>query len=147
MHPFAETAPEITTATVKQVAEIVKTFKKRVDGQEFSAAAYSILASKDAAYLLIYLEQEFVRKLPKQCIFTTPSGHSRFHLRFPRMYVRICSKFQPQHTQLTFHTCCVKWWCARVASRMARRLNHDAHPQKKRRTKFKRTVVHSKLRK
>jgi hypothetical protein len=109
MHPFAETAPEITTATVKQVAEIVKTFKKRVDGQEFSAAAYSILASKDAAYLLIYLEQEFVRKLPKQCIFTTPSGHSRFHLRFPRMYVRICSKFQP-HT--TFHTC-VKWCASR----------------------------------
>jgi hypothetical protein len=39
MHPFAETAPEFTTATVKQVAEIVKHSKKRVDGQEFSAAA------------------------------------------------------------------------------------------------------------
>jgi hypothetical protein len=29
MHSFAETAPEITTATVKQVAEIVKTFQKK----------------------------------------------------------------------------------------------------------------------
>jgi hypothetical protein len=29
MHSFAETAPEITTATVKQVAEIVKTLKKK----------------------------------------------------------------------------------------------------------------------
>jgi hypothetical protein len=28
MHPFAKTAPEITTATAKQVAEIVKHSKK-----------------------------------------------------------------------------------------------------------------------
>jgi hypothetical protein len=35
MHPFAETAPEITTATVKQVAEIVKHSKKESMDKNF----------------------------------------------------------------------------------------------------------------
>jgi hypothetical protein len=58
------------------------------------------------------------KKTPKQHIFTTRSGQSRFHLsRFPWIYVRICSKFQPRNfTHL--------WNGVRVAS-MARMLNHD----------------------
>jgi hypothetical protein len=78
MHSFVETAPEITTATVKQVAELVKTFTKKKSRWTrifCRRIAYSILASKDAAYtyLLIYLEQwkESVRKLAKQRIFFT----------------------------------------------------------------------------
>jgi hypothetical protein len=63
-----------------------------------------------------------MKKLPKQCIFTTLSGHPWFHLRFPQMYLRICSKFQPRNFPL-FHG-------VRVAS-TARMLIHDAHARKK----------------
>jgi hypothetical protein len=34
MHSFAETAPEINTATVKQVAELVKIFTKKKESMD-----------------------------------------------------------------------------------------------------------------
>jgi hypothetical protein len=60
MYPFAKTAPEITTATVKQVAEIVKHAKKSRSTRIFCR---HVLATRiERCCLLGDLEQESVHE-------------------------------------------------------------------------------------
>ena len=73
MYPFAETAPEITTTTVEQVAEIAKHPKNESLDKKFPPP-HTPIDHFDDAHTLGALEEESVRKLQKQHISTTLSG-------------------------------------------------------------------------
>lgn len=73
MYPFAETAPEITTTTVEQVAEIAKHPKNESLDKKFPPP-HTPIDHFDDAHTLGALEEESVRKLQKEYITTTLSG-------------------------------------------------------------------------
>jgi processing peptidase subunit alpha len=73
LYPFAESAPEITTTTVEQVAEIAKHPKKESLDKKFPPP-HTPIDHFDDAHTLGDLEEDSVRKLQKQRIPTTLSG-------------------------------------------------------------------------